>query len=133
MDATLIVIDSDAELVRARCLVDGLMASDNPADLARLAAQARLIASYEEEKWPARRPSPAEVLRYIADQHGIKRVELARLLGTPERANEVMKGKRRLSLAIIQRLRARFRIPADLLLPPITEPARRHSAKRSAA
>jgi hypothetical protein len=45
METTLIVIDSDAELTRARALVDRLMASDRPADLARLAAQARLIAA----------------------------------------------------------------------------------------
>ena len=56
MDATLIVIDSDAELARARALVDRLMASGDPTDLARLAAQARLIAAYEEAKWPRRRP-----------------------------------------------------------------------------
>ena len=48
MDATLIVIDSDAELARARALVDRLMASDNPADIARLQPQARLIAAYKE-------------------------------------------------------------------------------------
>ena len=44
MDATLIVIDSDAELARARALVDGLWDSDDPADVARLEAQARGIA-----------------------------------------------------------------------------------------
>jgi hypothetical protein len=50
-----IVIDSDAELARVHALVDGLMASDDPADLARLQAQARLIAAYEETKWPGER------------------------------------------------------------------------------
>ena len=38
MEATLIVIDSDAELARARALVDPLMGSEKPVDLARLAA-----------------------------------------------------------------------------------------------
>jgi hypothetical protein len=45
MDATLILIDSDAELARARVLVDRLWESDLPADIARLQAQARLIAA----------------------------------------------------------------------------------------
>jgi HTH-type transcriptional regulator / antitoxin HigA len=57
MDATLIVIGSDRELARARALVDQLMMSDDPADIARLQAQARLIAAYEGAKWP--RPPPA--------------------------------------------------------------------------
>ncbi len=46
MDATLILIDSDAELARARRLVDQLWTSVEPADIARLQAQARLIAAY---------------------------------------------------------------------------------------
>jgi hypothetical protein len=55
METTLIVIDSDAELARARALVDRLMASDKPADLAWLAAQARRVAAYEEQNGhPAR-------------------------------------------------------------------------------
>jgi HTH-type transcriptional regulator / antitoxin HigA len=63
MDATLILIDSDAELNRARALVDHLMSSADPADVARLHAQARLIAAYEQEKWPPRQPQTAEVIR----------------------------------------------------------------------
>ena len=55
VDATLILIDSEAELARARALVDRLWDSEKPADVARLEAQARLIAAYEERKWP--RPS----------------------------------------------------------------------------
>jgi hypothetical protein len=47
---TLIVIDSDAELGRVRVLVDRLMASDKPAELARLATQTRLMADYEGQK-----------------------------------------------------------------------------------
>lgn len=131
MDATLIVIDSDAELVRARALVDRLLASDDPADIARLAAQARLIASYEAEKWPPRLPSVADLLHYLMDQHHLTQADLVPLLGSPDRVREVLRGERQLSLAMIKRLRARFRLPADLLLPSAA-PARR-SAKRPAA
>jgi len=131
MDATLVVIDSDAELVRARALVDNLMASDDPAGAARLAAQARLIAAYEQENWPSRRPNTAEVLRYLMDQHGLKRADLVPLLGTQSRVGEVLRGRKQLSLAMVQRLRARFRLPADLLLPPVA-PMRR-AGKRAAA
>ena len=45
MDATLILIDSAAEIARAHALVDRLWQSETPADIARLAAQARLIAA----------------------------------------------------------------------------------------
>ena len=132
MDATLILIDSDAELARARALVDQLWNSNNPADVARL-AQARLIAAYEEKKWPRRQPSVADLLGHLMDQHGLTRADLVPLLGTPSRVSEVMRGKKGLSMAMVQRLRARFRVPADLLLPPPKKAPSRRSTKRAAA
>ncbi len=133
MDATLIVIDCEDELSRARALVDQLMASDDPADIARLRAQARLIAAYEHEKWPPHPPKTAEVIRYLMEQHGLTRADLVPLLGTASRVSEVLRGHRELSLAMVQRLRARFHVPADLLLAPPTEPSPRTTAKRAAA
>jgi HTH-type transcriptional regulator/antitoxin HigA len=58
MDATLILIDSDAELARARKLVDRLWSSDDPADIARLQAQARLIAAYKRRNGRVSRRAP---------------------------------------------------------------------------
>src|SRR5437016_13677402 len=106
MDATPISINSAAQLARAHALIDSLMTSDDPTDTARLAAQARLVAAYEQEKWPARRPSTAELLRYLMDQHGLKRADLVPFLGTPGRVGEVLRGRKELSLAMVQRLRA---------------------------
>ena len=129
MDATLIVIDRDAELARARALVDRLWDSEDPADIARLMAQARLIAAYEESKWPRQRLSTADLIRHLMDQHGLTRADLVPLLGTPSRVSEVLRGKRGLSMTMVQRLRARFHVPADLLLPP----PRNASPRRRAA
>ncbi len=132
MDATLL-IDSDAELLRARALVDQLWNSSDPTDVARLGAQARLIAAYEEKKWPRRPPSVADLIRHLMDQHGLTRVDLIPLLGTPSRVSEVLRGKKGLSMAMVQRLHARFRVPADLLLPPPKKSPSRRSTKRAAA
>ena len=71
MDATLIVIENDAEHARALALVDRLWSSDDPADIARLRAQAQLIAAYEEERWPCRAPRMIDRLRYWLSQHGL--------------------------------------------------------------
>jgi HTH-type transcriptional regulator/antitoxin HigA len=132
MDATLIVIDSDAELARARALVDQLMASDDPADIARLAAQARLIAAYEESKWPRRSPRPADIIRYLMDQHGLSRADMVPILGTASRVSEVLRGKKGLSMTMVQRLRTRFGVPADLLLPPLKKAPGRRAAVKAA-
>jgi HTH-type transcriptional regulator/antitoxin HigA len=133
MDATLILIDSDAELARARGLVDRLWESDKPADMARLQAQARLIAAYEEVKWPRRPPSAAALIRHLMDQHGLTRADMVPILGTPSRVSEVLRGKKGLSMAMVQRLRARFNIPADLLLPPPKKMRLSSPTKRAAA
>jgi len=124
MDATLILIDSAAELSRARALVDRLWDSSNPADIARLQAQARLIEAYEASKWPRRPVSTAELIRHLMDQHDLSRADMAPILGTPSRVSEVPRGKKGLSMAMVQRLRARFHIPADLLPSPKKLPAR---------
>src|ERR1700692_4912721 len=133
MDATLILIDSDTELARARALVDRLWQSDKSADIARLQAQARLIAAYEEGKWPHRPPSTADLIRHLMDQHGLSRADMVPILGTPSGVSEVLKGKKGLSMAMVQRLRARFRVPADLLIPPPKELPARRAPKRVAA
>ena len=133
MDANLILIDSAAELARARALVDRFWESDDPADIARLAAQARLIAAHEESQWPRRRPSTAELIHHLMEQHGLTRADMVPILGTPSRVSEVLRGKKRLSMAMVQRLRARFNVPADLLLPPLKKAPARGSAKRAAA
>jgi HTH-type transcriptional regulator / antitoxin HigA len=133
MDATLILIDSDAELARARALVDGLWQSEDPTDMARLQAQARLIAAYEETKWPRRPPSTADLIRHLMDQHGLTRADMVPILGTPSRVSEVLQGKKELSMAMVQRLRARFHIPADLLLPPPKRTPASRPTKRAAA
>jgi antitoxin component HigA of HigAB toxin-antitoxin module len=39
------------------------------------------------------------------------------ILGTARRVSEVLGGKRELSMTMIKRLRDRFDVPADLLIP----------------
>ena len=133
MDATLILIDDDRELARARALVDRLWDSDDSLDVARLEAQARLIAAYEERKWPRRPARIADLVRHLMDQHGLSRADMVPILGTPSRVSEVLSGKKGLSMAMVQRLRARFRVPADLFIPPLKRGLYRRVTKRAAA
>jgi HTH-type transcriptional regulator / antitoxin HigA len=133
MDANLIVIDSDAELARAHRSVERLMASNKAADIALLEAQARLIAAYEERKWPPRPTSIANIIRYLMDQHDLSRADMAPILGTASRVSEVLRGRKGLSMTMVQRLRARFGVPADLLLPSVGRLRPRRAGKRKAA
>jgi HTH-type transcriptional regulator/antitoxin HigA len=132
MEATLILIDSDSELERAQALVDRLMMSDDPTDRARLVAQARLIEAYEKARWPRRRVSTADMIRYLMDQHGLSRADMVPILGTASRVSEILRGKKGLSMAMVKRLRAWFQVSADALLPPPNKPSRRRMTKRAA-
>ena len=73
------------------------------------------------------------MIRHLMDQHGLTRADMAPILGTPSRVSEVLSGKKGLSMAMVQRLRARFRVPADLLLPPPKKASVSRPSKRAAA
>src|SRR5882757_11511308 len=116
MKATLIVIENDADHVEAKALVEKLMGSSEPADLARMTAQARFVEAYERSRWPRRSPSLPELLTYLMEQHNLSRADLVPLLGTPSRVSEVLNGKRDLSMSMVRKLRERFNVSADLLV-----------------
>jgi len=67
------------------------------------------------------------------DQHGVTRADMVPILGTPSRVSEVLRGKKGLSMVMVQRLRAHFRVPADLLIPPPKKAQGRRARKRAAA
>lgn len=118
MKTTLIVIQSDADHAQAKALIQKLMDSRDPADVARMAAQACLTEAYERSRWPRRVPSLPSLLAYLMDEHGLSRADLIPLLGTASRVSEVLTGKRELSMSMVRKLRERFHISADLLIPP---------------
>jgi HTH-type transcriptional regulator/antitoxin HigA len=128
MKATLIVIQSAADHAQAKAMVEKLMRSNKPEDRVRMVAQARLIEAYERARWPRRTPSLPDVLTYLMDQHDFARADLVPLLGTASRVSEVMNGKRGLSMTMVRRLRERFHISADLLIPPGPATRRRLAA-----
>ena len=108
-----------ADHAQAKALIEKLMESRDPADRARMVAQAYLTEAYERSRWPRRAPSLPDLLTYLMDQHGLSRSDLIPLLGTASRVSEVLTGKRELSMSMVRKLRERFHIPADLLIPPL--------------
>ncbi|MBY0431996.1 MAG: hypothetical protein K2Q10_12415 [Rhodospirillales bacterium] len=116
MHANIVIIQNDQDLAEAQALVACLGTSDDPADIARLRAQALILAAYEAERWPSGPASVAEVLKYIMDQHGLTPADLAPVLGARSRVTEVLNGRRGLSLGMIRRMRSTFHVPADVLI-----------------
>ncbi len=128
MDATLIIVDGDAELARANALVASLWNSEEPSDLARLDAQASLIAAYERRKWPPRSTTAPDVLTHLMDQHDVAEAEMAKLVGGAARFRDVMTGKKALGFAAVKRLRGRFGISADVFADAMDVEGRKSAA-----
>ena len=116
MKTELIVIENETDLDAARALVAALGRSRKAADIARLRAQAVLLKEYEDTRWPVRPVSPAELIRYAMEQHGLGPADMVPLLGTRSRVSEVLSGKRPLTVAMIRRLHGRLGLPAELLI-----------------
>ena len=82
---------------------------------------ATLVETYEERRWPLksrRRFNPVDVLHYAIGELGHSQAELADILGSRSRASEVLARRRRLTLEMIQRINASWKIPVDLLVRP---------------
>lgn len=80
-----------------------------------------LVETYEERRWPfrsRRRFDPVDVLNYAIEELGHSQAELASILGSRSRASEVLARRRPLTLEMIQKIKASWKIPADLLVQP---------------
>jgi len=75
-----------------------------------------LIEFYEKQHYPMIPPHPIEAILFRLDQLSMKKSQLKDILGHRSRINEVLSGKRKLSLAMIRNLNAKLNIPADVLI-----------------
>ena len=76
---------------------------------------AEQIEAYENEHYPIPPASPAEVLRFLMDQHRLKQEDLADI-APQSRISEILSGKRAISKGIAKKLAERFHVQADLFL-----------------
>jgi HTH-type transcriptional regulator/antitoxin HigA len=82
----------------------------------RLDVLAALVDAWEGEHHPIEPPDPVEAIRFRMEQRGLTRRDLEPFIGGRGRVAEVLAGKRRLTLALIRRLRAGLGVPAQALI-----------------
>ena len=112
-------IISDDDLSRAQRDVDQLLDLDPPPGTAehnRLLILGDLIWAYEELHHPMSPPTPLAAIRFVMEQRGLSQSDLAGVLGSRQRASEILKGDRGLSLRMIRALHQQWRIPVDCLV-----------------
>jgi HTH-type transcriptional regulator/antitoxin HigA len=89
---------------------------------------ALIIEDYERKRWPIEPPEPIDAIRYGMETGGYTQADLGRLLGSRQRASDILTRKRPLTMRMAWRLHREWGIPAEALIAPP-----RSRGKRSAA
>ncbi len=84
-----------------------------------------LAEAYERQHHPLDLPDPVEAIKFRLEQQGKDYRALIGIIGQRTRVYEVMRGARPLSLNMIRRLHRDLQIPAEVLIQPARESARR--------
>jgi HTH-type transcriptional regulator / antitoxin HigA len=73
------------------------------------------VRHYEDHAAPIPDAPPAEVLRFLMEQHGLRQEDLSDC--APQgRISDILQGRREVSKAVAKRLAQRFRVRADVFL-----------------
>jgi HTH-type transcriptional regulator / antitoxin HigA len=79
---------------------------------------ALVIEDYEKKHWPIDPPNPVDAIRYRMETGGYTQADLGRLLGSRQRASDVLTRKRRLTMQMAWKLHREWDIPAEALIRP---------------
>ena len=93
----------------------------------RFDLRALTIEDYERRRWPIDPPDAIEAIRYRMETGGYTQADLGRLLGSRQRASDILSRRRTLTMGMAWKLHHEWDIPAEALLAP-TRPRGRRSA-----
>jgi len=75
-----------------------------------------LVEAYEVKHYQILPPDPIEAIKFRMEQFGMKKTDLAPILGGKNRVSEVLNRKRKLTMKMIRALNKELNIPAEALL-----------------
>jgi HTH-type transcriptional regulator/antitoxin HigA len=73
------------------------------------------IEDFERKHWPI---DPPDTIRYRMETSGYTQADLGRLLGSRQRASDIMTKKRALTMSMAWKLHREWGIPAKALITP---------------
>ena len=89
---------------------------------------ALIIEDYERRRWPIEPPDTIDAIRYKMETGGYTQADLGRLLGSRQRASDILTRKRSLTMKMAWRLHREWGIPAEALIAPPRSRTRRSVA-----
>ena len=79
---------------------------------------ALIVEDYERKRWPIDPPGTIEAIRYRMETAGYTQADLGRLLGSRQRASDILTRKRALTMRMAWKLHREWNIPAEALIAP---------------
>jgi HTH-type transcriptional regulator / antitoxin HigA len=83
-----------------------------------------IVEHYERERWPIDPPDPVDAIRYGMETRGLTQADLGRLLGSRQRASDILSRRRPLTMRMAWKLHREWGIPAEALIRPGPPPAK---------
>ncbi len=85
-----------------------------------------MVEEYEAGKHAVPLPDPVAAIRFAVEPLGLATADLQNVLGSGQRVHDILRKKRRLTLAQIRTLNQKFRVPAEVLIRdyPLAHPKR---------
>ena len=90
---------------------------------------ALIVEGYERKRWPIEPPETIDAIRYRMETGGYTQADLGRLLGSRQRASDILTKKRALTMRMAWKLHREWNIPAEALIAPPRTRSRRSAAK----
>jgi HTH-type transcriptional regulator / antitoxin HigA len=90
-----------------------------------------VVEDYERERWPTDPSDPVDAIRYGMEMRGLTQADLGRLLGSRQRASDILSRRRPLTMRMAWKLHRDWGISAEALIRPSRPPAK--SAARGRA
>ena len=89
---------------------------------------ALIVEDFERKRWPIEPPGTIEAIRYRMETGGYTQADLGRLLGSRQRASDILTRKRALTMSMAWKLHREWNIPAEALIAPPRARGRRTAA-----
>jgi len=86
------------------------------------------IQDYERNHWPIEPPDTVDAIRYRMEVAGYSQADLGRLLGSRQRASDILTRKRTLTMKMAWKLHREWDIPAEALIAPPRTRGRKSAA-----
>ncbi len=90
--------------------------SPSPVELEAIDLLTLLVERYERERYQVPSADPVSVVRFLIESQDLTQRDLVPQFGSESAASMFLSGKRKLTIGQIQKLAARFHLPADVFM-----------------